>query len=408
MEYRQTDDGRDKRQRVGHRHAYPDAFQSPPLREEEQTGKQVEQLAGERKENAYLGFADALEEVADDNLRAYQREHHHGEAHTLRRQTDKILAVGEKGGNRTGKEFADKEAGAGDDNARKYSQTQRVLHPVCFPRPVVVADDGLHAHGESEHNHHIQRQQAVDDAVRADGHIAPVGLQAVVDDDDDDAGAYVDQKRRHADGEDVGNDAPFHTPYPPFEVHRALFVEEMAHHPYHPDELRYDGCRGRSAHSPSEPEDEEGSEDEVGEYRHHRREHRLLRVSRGAHHVVQPDHGVGHGRSQQNHLHEAAGVRQCLSAGAEEQQYAIEKNERHHAEENRVGDAKHQGVREDFGGSFVVFLSQTDGGDGGAARRNQGAESDDKVHHGEAHRQSGDGHGAYAVPDEDAVDDVVQ
>lgn len=134
MEYRQTDDGRDKRQRVGHRHAYPDAFQPPPLREEEQTGKQVEQLAGERKENAYLGFADALEEVADDDLRAYQREHHHGEAHTLRRQPDKLLAVGEKGGNRTGKEFADEEAGAGDGNAQNTPRRS-----VCFTRSVFPA-----------------------------------------------------------------------------------------------------------------------------------------------------------------------------------------------------------------------------------------------------------------------------
>lgn len=136
-----------------------------------------------------------------------------------------------------GKEFADKETARSDAHARRDAQAQDLLHAVRPPRAEVVARDGLHAHRQPHHHHDVEHQQAVDDAVGADGHVAPVALQAVVDDDDDGTGRDVHQERRHADGEDAARNAPLQAVEAAAQADGVGPLEEMAQHPHHAEEL---------------------------------------------------------------------------------------------------------------------------------------------------------------------------
>ena len=307
-----------------------------------------------------------------------------------------------------GEELADEEAARGDAHARRDAQAQHLLHTVQPPRAEVIARDGLHAHRQAHHHHDVEHQQAVDDAIGTDGHVAPVALQAVVDDDDDGTGRDVHQERRHADGEDAAHDAALQAVEAAAQADGVGPLEEVVEHPQRPDELRDDRGQRCAPYAPAELEDEQGRQDDVAHHGGERRQHGLLRMARGAHHVVQPDHGEGDGRAQQDDLHEVACIGQRLAAGAEEAQDVVEEDERQSAEHHGVDEAEHQRVAQHLVHALHVLLPQADGRDGGAARRNEVAESRRQVHQREGDGQARDGHGAHTVADEDAVDDVVE
>ena len=365
-------------------------------------------MPGEGEEDANLRLADALEEVADDNLRPYQREHQYADAHTTRGDSYQLVVIGKHGGHGMREEFADKEPARSDAHAREDAQLQCSPHAVHLQRTEVVTHDGLHAHRKSQYNHDVKREQPVDDAIRTNRHVAPVPLQRIVDDDDNDAGTHVHQKRRHADGEDTQDDALPQLPEVGAEAHEAVLVHEVLHHPHHADELRNDRCHCRPAYAPSEVEDEDGGEDDVAHYGDHRREHRLLGVARGAHDVVEAYHDVGNRRAGQDYLHELPRIGQRVRAGTEEAQYVVQKHEGQSAEDDGVDEAEHERVAQHFGGAFQVFLPEADGRYSGAARRHQRAEGNDEVHQRKRDGKSGNAQSTHAVADEDAVDDVVE
>ena len=185
-------------------------------------------------------------------------------------------------------------------------------------------------------------------------------------------------------------------------------LEKVVEYPQHSDELRNDRGQSRAPYAPIELENKDGSEDDVAHHGGERRQHGFLRMARGTHDVVQPNHGEGDGRSQQDDLHEVAGIGQRLAAGAEEAQNGVKKDERQSAEHYGVDQAKHQRVAQHLVHSLHVLLPQADGRDGRATRRNKVAEGCRQVHQREGDGQARNSHGAYAVTDEDAVDDVVK
>lgn len=365
-------------------------------------------MARERHEDTDLSHADALEEIADDNLRPHEGEDGHTDAHAAGGHVDKRLVRREDRSHRVGKELADEETARGDAHTRRDAQTQHLLHTVQPPCSEVIARNGLHAHRQPHYHHNVEHQQAVDDAIGTDGHVAPVALQAVIDDDDDGTGRDVHQERRHADGEDTAHDAPLHAQETMSQADGVGTLEKVVEYPQHSDELRNDRGQSRAPYAPTELENEDGSEDDVAHHGGERCQHGLLRMASGAHHVVQPNHGEGDGRSQQDDLHEVAGIGQRLAAGAEEAQNGVKKDERQSAEHYGVDQAKHQRVAQHLVHSLHVLLPQADGRDGRATRRNKVAEGCRQVHQREGDGQARNSHGAYAVADEDAVDDVVK
>ena len=103
--------------------------------------------------------------------------------------------------------------------------------------PVVVARNGLHAHGDTHHNHDKQHLDAVEDAEGSDGHITPVGKQPVVDEDDDAAGTYVHDERRHADGKNIPYNFLLQAKVGPVKMDVAFRAAEVIEHPNHAEEL---------------------------------------------------------------------------------------------------------------------------------------------------------------------------
>lgn len=97
-------------------------------------------------------------------------------------------------------------------------------------------------------------------------------------------------------------------------------------------------------HSPFKVEDKDRSEDDIGNYRHHRCKHCFLRIPGSAHHIVQSYHCISNRSSQQDYLHETACVWKCVVTGTEKQQDIIEKDKGQYSEEDRIGDTKHKRV----------------------------------------------------------------
>ena len=322
----------------------------------------------------------------------HEGEDSHTDAHAAGGHVDKRLVRREDRSHRVGKKLADEETARGDTHTRRDAQAQHLLHTVQPPRAEVIARNGLHAHRQAQYHHDVEHQQAVDDAVGTDSH----------------AGRDVHQERRHADGEDTAHDAPLHALETMSQADGVGTLEKVVEYPQHSDELRNDRGQSRAPYAPTELENEDGSEDDVAHHGGERRQHGLLRMASGAHHVVQPNHGEGDGRAQQDDLHEVACIGQRLAAGAEEAQDGVEEDERQSAEHHGVDEAEHQRVAQHLVHALHVLLPQADGRDGGAARRNEVAEGRRQVHQREGDGQARNSHGAYAVTDEDAVDDVVK
>ena len=182
----------------------------------------------------------------------------------------------------------------------------------------------------------------------------------------------------------------------------------MAHYPHHTDELWDDSCRCRTADAPVKVEDKDRGQYDVADHRNHWGQHGFLGITGGAHHIVQPDHRIGNGSTQQDHLHKVPRIGQGVVAGPEETQDLIQEEERDAAKQEWVDQAEHQGVVQHFRCPVHIFLPQPYGRNGRTACRNQCTESNHQVHQRESNGKSGNTHGAYAMTDKYTVDDIVQ
>ena len=67
-------------------------------------------------------LADALEEVADNDLRTYQREHGYADTHSSGSHVNQLPVTGKDSRYGMRKQFADDKARTGDAHARKDAQ----------------------------------------------------------------------------------------------------------------------------------------------------------------------------------------------------------------------------------------------------------------------------------------------
>ena len=199
----------------------------------------------------------------------YKREHQHSQPDTAYRQINQLIAIGEESRYGMREKLTNHEPAARNHYPGDNPQSQRLFHPVYLLCAEVVPHDWLHSHSQPQNNHYIKRQQPIDDAIRADSHIAPIVLQTVIDDNHDGTRTHIHQEWRHTDGEDTFYNPRFHFPDIPFKMHRTVFLGEVAHHPHHTNQLRDNRCRSRTPHSPFEVEDKDRSEDDVSHHRYH-------------------------------------------------------------------------------------------------------------------------------------------
>ena len=134
---------RHKGKEVRYRHAHPDAVQAEVGWKQHQSGQQVEQLAGQRHEDAHFRLADALEEVAYHHLCTDQREYRHTDAHPVCRHVDQRIIRGKYRCHRMRKQLADHKAARGDAHPADNAQAQRTFHAVRLLCAEVVAHYSL-------------------------------------------------------------------------------------------------------------------------------------------------------------------------------------------------------------------------------------------------------------------------
>jgi hypothetical protein len=365
-------------------------------------------LARRGEKNGNAGLADGLEKVADNDLSSYKRIGQSGQMESRDGENGQFSLGVEQGGNQVGEDLADQEAGRGEDGTSQNGVFEGLPDAIEVTGSIVVADDGLHALGDTDSEHDEKDQDAVDDTERAHGKVASGTQEAAVDNDGDGAGTSVYQEGRHADGEDGQNDAPSQTVDSGPEVDGAVWLAEVEDNPCQTDDLRNEGGGGCTCHSPLEDKDEERGQDEVDDNRQHHGVHRLLGVSRRAHDVVEVEKGMGDGHAQKNDPHEVVGVGQRLFAGAEEKQDILQEKDSHRTDQEAGDETQHDDVPQHFLGGARFLGAQFQGRDGGSAEADQSADGDGQIHDREGDGHARQGEVSDAVSDEDTVYNVVQ
>lgn len=400
--------GDGSRQYVGNRHAPPHSPQVEEERQQHQSRQQEEQLTGKRQEDGDSCLAYRLEELTDDNLRTHNRESEHADLQGMN-GTLREDGISRKGSDKhLREEYAEDKAGGRNDTAGNDSHPQGAEHTGYLPCAIVVAGNRLHTLRDTHDNHDKHHLNAVDDTEGSDGVIVAVGLQLMVDENDDAAGAHVHREGRHTDAENILDDAFLQLHALALETHIGVLIEEVRHNPDERDGLRNDGCRRRTPDAPSENENEHRRDDNVARHGNKRGKHRLLRVARGTHDIVETHHQVRDRRAEQDNLHEVAGIGQRSIAGAEEAQDVVKEKQRDASVEHGVDNTQHEHVAGNVLGSVLVFLSQTDGGNRRSTHADQRTESYQEVHQREGDGKAGNGHRAYTVADKHTVNDIVE
>lgn len=87
-----------------------------------------------------------------------------------------------------------------------------------------------------------------------------------------------------------------------------FFVKKMVQHPHQRHRLRQQRGESRATDTPVKYENEYRGKHKVAPHGKHRREHGLLRIARGSHHVVKAYHHIRNWRTEKNHLHKVAGI----------------------------------------------------------------------------------------------------
>ena len=329
----EEDGGCDGGGQVGNRDAYPDAQRPQPGRKQQQAGHQEQHLAGQREEDGFLRHADGDKEVGGDHLEADNREDGEDHMQPVNRRGDQLRVAREHPDDKGGEELAAEEPRRGHADGPFHGQLRHLRHARVKPGAVVVTGNGLHPLIEAHDNHDEQEDDAVHDAVSADGHVASVCFQAAVNQDDDQAGAEVHQERRQADVEDAFDDFCFHPINAFLEVEELRRVGKMDKLPHQRDDLRDDGCPCRPFDAPAEAENEERVQHAVDDDGGQRRVHRHLGEAAGAQDGVQAQIEVRDDVAYQDDHHIIVCIRERLLACAEEIEYRVEEQQ----EDDREG-----------------------------------------------------------------------
>ena len=164
-------------------------------------------MARDTLEDTLASVTNALEEVADDHLYAYEGEHHHIDAETAIGHSDDGQIVREEMGERVWEKLTHNEACDDHDLGTKDGEPQGLPYTVVLPCTPIVANDGLHTLIQSHDHHQEEEDDAVDDAVSGNGRVATVLFHAFVDKENDQTGAEVHEERTHTHGDNLSDDA---------------------------------------------------------------------------------------------------------------------------------------------------------------------------------------------------------
>ena len=167
------------------------------------------------------------------------------------------------------------------------------------------------------------------------------------------------------------------------------------------------GGDGGSLDAPVQHKDGNGRQDDVQTRTDKHGVHRLVGVSRRAHHIVVRISDVENEQSRQHIYHEVVGIGQRLVASSEQPQNRVEEQREHADVERAKQQGHHDGVAQDGARHVLVSLAQHNRCARARAGTDEHTECRAHIHHREGHGEARDGVRSHAMTDKDSVDDVV-
>ena len=403
--------GKERRHQVGDGHGEPHA-QFGVVKEvgqDQQAGDEENHLPCERKEDALAGLTYALEKGGGNNLHPDEGEHNHRDAQTRGRALHELRSVLGKGRNAgCGKELAhDKsqcgDAGGGDDGVLHHAC--HAVHLLCTE---VVAGNGLHALIQSNHNEDNEREQTGDDAIGAHGCVAAIFGHGTGDDDAHQGCAGIDQKLWQSDEDGLAHDAPVRAEDVEREMNGVFLVGKKIDLPAEHRHLRQHRGEGSARNAPAEAEDEEGTESGIDEDTAEGGVHGQSGAVGGAQLGVQSIEEMGEDVTQKDDVHELPRIGQGGIARTKGAQDGVEKEIDTHLKEESAEAVEQHHVAQDFARRLIVLLTEAHTHQRGAAHTHHRTKGSRDGHERIGERKAGDGVGTHTLPNEDAIDNVVE
>lgn len=248
---------------IGCRYAYPHSVRSPNLWEDDEEWHKEHKLTANGEENALLHHADALEEVACDNLEANNWEHADDDTHTRNGKRNQCFVFSKQQYRVSWEELAKHKSTAHDNCGKKDCFFQHFCYAVQMTSTKIVSCYRLHSLTDAEHRHDKKERDAVDNAICRNGKVASVLCQSFVDEDDDETCTELHTEWRKSDGKDVLHEAFLQSIYACMQVYEVVLVGKYRYYIYEGDNLCKDCCVCRTFDAHAECEDEKRVENGV-------------------------------------------------------------------------------------------------------------------------------------------------
>lgn len=192
---REENPGRDGGDEIGYRLREPDAIKRPKVAQQVNRRDQEDNLPAQAEKHRFPGDVDALEELADDDLRPDTEKGQHRQDKTPVRNARQLRIGGESADNRRGKEQADDPPEDGDRRGDRDRQLERRLDPVVPPCAIVEPDDRLRPLRQANDKHNDQHDDTRYDSTSANRQVSSIALQRMVHDYDHQTTGHLHGKR---------------------------------------------------------------------------------------------------------------------------------------------------------------------------------------------------------------------
>lgn len=140
---RKKNPSRNSGDEIGYRLREPDTIKRPKVAQQVNRRDQEDNLPAQAEKHRFPGDADALEELADDDLRPDTEKGQHRQDKPPVRNARQLRIGGESANDRRREEQADDPAERSDRRGDPDSQFERLLYPVVPSCAIVEPDDRL-------------------------------------------------------------------------------------------------------------------------------------------------------------------------------------------------------------------------------------------------------------------------
>ena len=163
-------------------------------------------MSGQRQEDGFIGHTDTLEEVPCHHLETDYREKQDYDAEAFGRSVDESFVGGKERYGYFWDEFAYQKSKGGHGRCAPNGELQYFVDTIILLGTIIVTGNRLHPLSNPHDNHYADKYQSVYDTVCANGQVAVVFLQSLIDENHNEARGHVHAERSEADSDDILND----------------------------------------------------------------------------------------------------------------------------------------------------------------------------------------------------------